>query len=318
MIHVKNPTQRDTNPYKLSDSNKRYQTFDYYARHRFGKKCAKIPLDAGLSCPNIEKSGRGCIYCLGGSSAAIGDTLAEQYNRAAAALGSKWHDFARIPYLQAHTNTFAPVERLRKIYDEAAALYGAVMLAIATRADCLGDDVVSLLRETSEKIPLLVELGLQTSCDRTADLICRGHSAADFTRGYERLRAAGGDIAICIHIINGLPGESRRDMLNTAEFCAALAPDMVKIHLLHVLDGTPLADMYRRGDYSPMEMHDYVDVVADQIERLPERTVIARLTGDGMADSLLAPDWSRRKVAVINQIDRTLYERGSYQGCRCP
>lgn len=313
---MKKPTQRDTNPYRFSDSNKRYQTFDYYARSRFGKKCAKIPLDAGLSCPNIESAGSGCIYCLGGSSAAIGETLTEQYERGVSALGSKWHDFARIPYLQAHTNTFAPVPRLREIYKEAAALDGAVMLAIATRADCLGDDVCALIREVSESVPLLVELGLQTSCDRTADLIGRGHSSADFVRGYERLRSVGGDIAVCIHLINGLPGESRREMLDSAKFCAALAPDMVKLHLLHVLDGTPLADMYRRGEYVPMEMDDYVETVADQIERMPERTVIARLTGDGIASALLAPDWSRRKVAVINKIDRTLYERGTYQGCR--
>lgn len=312
----KKTTQRDLNPYKFSDSNKRYQTFDYYTRRRFGKKCAKIPLDAGLSCPNIDRGG-GCIYCLGGSAAETcrAPDLDAQYEAGLAAARRKWHDCAAIPYLQAHTNTYAPLGVLRDLYRRAASFEGAVMLAIATRADCLDGGVVELLSEISREIPLLVELGLQTSDDRCAELIGRGHTSAEFCRGYERLRRADGDIAIAIHLINGLPGESRDGMLESARFTAALAPDMVKLHLLHVLDGTPLAASFNRGEYLPMTQEEYVSVVCDQIELMPESTVIARLTGDGQGEALLAPDWSRRKVAVINAIDKELYARGTYQGC---
>lgn len=315
---MKRRTQAESNPYPHSDSNKRYQTFDYYMKRRFGKKCVKIPLDAGFTCPNIDGSkGRGgCVYCLGGSSAAAVGTLEEQYDAGTAALSGKWSDFAGIPYLQAHTNTYAPPDELRRVYRRCVALPGAVMLAVATRADCLSKETVAVLREISEEIPMLVELGLQTSSDETAKRINRGHSSAEFLEGYRRLREAGGDIAVCIHIINGLPGEDHDIMLETARFTAALTPDMVKIHLLHVLRGTSLYKMYINGEYTPMERDDYVRTAADQIELMPPDTVIARLTGDGVAARLAAPEWSRKKVAVINDIDKELYRRGSCQGIK--
>ncbi len=311
-------TQRDLNPYKYTDSNKRYYTFDYYLRRRFGRRCAKIPLDAGFTCPNIDgRCGHGgCTYCLSGSGAAVGDTLEEQYRAGIAAVSGKWHDFATIPYLQAHTNTYAPTDVLRGVYSRAAALDGAVMLAIATRADCLGDDVVALLAEVSKTIPLFVELGLQTSSDETAKLINRGHTTADFEAGYRVLRNAGGNITVCVHLIDGLPGEDADTMRETARYVASLEPDAVKIHLLHVLRGTPLCRDFESGLYVPPEQDEYVSVVCDQLELLPPDTVIARLTGDGMPDSLVAPLWSRRKIAVINDIDKELFRRGSYQGIK--
>lgn len=314
---MKKPTQRDTNPYPYSDSNKRYLTFDYYMRRRFGSKCARISLDAGFSCPNID--GRcgtgGCIYCLGGSSGACaGKTLEEQYAAGTAAVRHKWQTEKFIPYLQAHTNTYAAPERLRKIYGEAAALPGAVMLAIATRADCLDSATVEILAETSQKIPLLVELGLQTVHDETAELIGRGHGFSEFVEGYNRLREAGGDITICFHLINGLPGESFDMMLENMKSTASLGADMVKIHLLHVLRGTRLEEMWRRGEYVPMDMEEYAKTVVRQLEVLRGDTVIARVGGDAPNDVLLAPDWCRRKTAVSNLIDRMLYENGTYEG----
>lgn len=311
-------TQKDTNPYPFSDSNKRYQTFGFYMKKRFGKKCAKIPLDAGFTCPNIDgsKGVGGCIYCLGGSAAttATPDTVEAQYENGIAALCGKWDDFMPIPYLQAHSCTYKEPDELRELYLRCAELPDAGMLAIATRADCLTDGVISVIHEISERIPVLIELGLQTSNDRTAKLINRGHTLSEFTDGYERLRYSGGDIAVCVHIINGLPGESRDDMLETARFTAGLSPDMVKIHLLHVLRGTVLAQMYESGTYLPMKREDYINTVCDQIELMPQNTVIARLTGDGYAADLLAPDWSRLKKTVINDIDKELFRRNSYQG----
>ena len=314
---MKKPTQRETNPYKNSDSNKRYYTFDYYMKRRFGSKCARVALDAGFTCPNLDGTcgSGGCIYCLGGSSGAqSAGTLKEQYEKGVAAVRNKWETDKFIPYLQAHTNTYASPETLRKIYGEAASLPGAVMLAVATRADCLGEKVLEVLREVSEKIPLLVELGLQTVHDETAERIGRGHDFAAFCDGYRRLRAAGGDIQICIHLIDGLPGESLEMMLDSARGVAALEPDMVKLHLLHVLRGTPLARQYLSGDYTPMSMEAYTDTAVRQLELLPPDTVIARVTGDAPAELLLAPDWCRKKTAVSNNIDRLMYERRTYQG----
>ena len=313
-------TQRSENPYVNTDSNKRYFTYDYYLRRTFGGKVAKIPLDIGLTCPNID--GRcgvgGCIYCSGRGSGdfAASPTLSvqEQYEITREKLSSKWKTEKCIPYFQAHTNTYAPTEFLRKRFEEALALRGAVGMNIATRADCLPDDVCSLLAELAEKTLITVELGLQSSSDKTAELINRGHSFEDFISGYQRLREASDKINICVHIIFGLPGESRYDMLKTVRDVAAMAPEQVKIHLLHVIRGTVMADRYERGEYTPLTKEEYVSLVADAIELLPTDTVVARVTGDGMGEDLLAPDWSRKKVSVINDIDKLLYERGSWQG----
>lgn len=308
-----------SNPYKNTDSNKRYYTYDYYLRKTFGDKCRKIPLDAGFTCPNIDGrcSHGGCIYC---SPRGSGDfacsselSITEQYRRQNEIL-TKWQTGKCIPYLQAHTNTYAPIDELKRVYYEALSLKNSVGLNIATRADCLGDAVIELLCEVAERTTLTVELGLQTSSDKTAELINRGHSFEDFCRGYERLRAASEKIGICIHIINGLPGECREDMLKTARDCAVLAPDQLKIHLLHVLKNTALEQMYLSGKYTPMEQEEYVSVVCDQLEVLPPDTVIGRLTGDGLGDDLLAPEWSRKKLIVLNNIDKELYRRSSWQG----
>jgi len=324
--------QRDTNPYPHSDSNKRYMTYDWYMKTRFGGKTAKVPLEIGCSCPNADgsKGCGGCIYCQSGSRSAIGDTMDEQYASGVAIASRKWKPIGFIPYLQSHTNTYGDPNVLRKFYTRAAAMENAVMLDIATRADCLSDEIISILCDIAENIPLTIELGLQTSNDRTAEMINRCHTFADFIDGYNRLRAAADTVnrkhdcidflqkrmMIGIHIINGLPGEGDAEMLRTAEDVAKMKPDLIKIHLMHVLRGTVLADMYESGMYLPMERDDYVRITCDQLEMMPTETVIGRVTGDGMADELLAPIWSRRKTEVANEIDKELYRRGTYQGFR--
>ena len=315
-------TQRSENPYKNTDSNKRYYTYDYYLRRRFGAKVAKIPLDIGLTCPNID--GRcgvgGCIYCSGRGSGDFAESpllpIEEQYRLTREKLSSKWSTERCIAYFQAHTNTYAPLEFLKSSFERALLLDGVVGINIATRADCLERDVCEYLADLAERTVLTVELGLQSSSDETAEKINRGHTYADFLDGYRRLREASDKIEICVHIIFGLPGESREDMMKTVRDVAALAPDQVKIHLLHVLKNTEMERIYERGEYTPLEKDEYVALVADAIELLPPDTVVARLTGDGMADDLLAPDWSRKKVAVINDIDKLLYSRSSWQGMR--
>ena len=313
-------TQADTNPFPNSDSNKRYYTYDHYLKKTFGSKVAKITLDAGFTCPNIDGkcSIGGCIYCSGrGSGDFAGnplDPITRQLDLGVSKMSSKWSTDKLIPYFQAHTNTYAPVEVLRPLFYEALAYKGTVGINIATRADCLDDDVVALLSELSEKTVLTVELGLQSANDNTAALINRGHDYAAFVDGYSRLRKAAPRASICIHIIHGLPGETREDMLDTVKKVAELHPDQVKIHLLHVISGTVLCDMYERGEYDTMPREEYISCVCDSLELLPPDTVIARLTGDGAPDSLVAPEWSRKKVTVINDIDKELFKRGSYQG----
>lgn len=315
-------TQRSENPYRNTDSNKRYFTYDYYLRKKFGAKLARIPLDIGLTCPNIN--GRcgvgGCIYC---SSRGSGDfaesaalSVSEQILRGRERLSSKWSTERCIAYFQAHTNTYAPLEFLRARFEEAIECEGVEALSIATRADCLEPEVCGYLASLAERIPLTVELGLQSSSDATAERINRGHSFAEFCEGYSRLRSASDKIELGVHIILGLPGESREDMLRTVRDVSSLAPEQVKIHLLHVIRGTRLAELYERGEYAPLSKEEYVSLAVDSLELLPPDTVIARITGDAPADGLLAPEWSRKKVSVINDIDKLLYERGSYQGIR--
>ena len=320
-------TQRDNNPYPYSDSNKRYQTFDYYTRTRFGGKCAKVTLDIGCTCPNKASGGSGCIYCKNGSRSAIGETIWAQYESGLAIAQRKWRIAGVIPYFQSGTNTYGAIDVLRRSFFEAAALPGAVMLGIGTRADCLGEEVLDLLRELAQQIPVTVELGLQTAHDETARRIRRGHDYAAFAAGYHRLRALAeelspgapkgcGRLSIGIHLINGLPGEDESMMLETARAVAALSPDLVKIHLLHVLTDTPLAALYASGNYTPLTRDAYCRITAAQLSLLPPDTVIGRITGDAPSADLIAPDWARRKTEVANEIDKLLYANGEYQGCR--
>lgn len=313
-------TQRSSNPYPNSDSNKRYYTYDYYLKRTFGGKCAKIPIDAGFTCPNID--GRcgtgGCIYCSargsGDFAAGGGLSVTEQYRLTREKLSGKWSTERCIPYFQAHTNTYASTETLRALFEEAIVLPGAVGLNIATRADCLEDGTVSYLAELAERTTLTVELGLQTTNDETAQRINRGHTFGEFVEGYQKLRAASDKIGICVHLIFGLPGEDDITMLRSVRELAALRPDQVKLHLLHVLRSSRLGEIYERGEYEPLERERYIDLVAQALTLLPPDTVIARLTGDGMGEDLMAPDWSRKKVSVINDIDKRLYEQDLWQG----
>ncbi len=312
--------QRNQNPYKNTDSNKRYYTYDYYLRKVFGAKCAKIPLDAGFTCPNIDgKCGvGGCIYCSGRGSGDFAElptlSLKEQFYITCDKLSSKWSTKHRIAYFQAHTNTYAALDVLKEKFEEALSFDGVVGLNIATRADCIDEDIAAYLAELAERTVLTVELGLQTVSDEVASFINRGHTYCDFLNGYRLLREKSSKINICVHLIFGLPGENREMMMRSVREVSKLYPDQIKFHLLHVLKNTKMADIYQSGDYIPLEKDEYVSIVADAIEILPEETVVCRVTGDGMADDLLAPEWSRKKVSVINDIDKLLFERQTYQG----
>lgn len=312
--------QTKTNPFPYSDSNKRYHTYEYYLRHRYGEKCAKITLDAGMTCPNIDGfcGYGGCIYC---SSKGSGDftasssySLTEQFEMQKKKMASKWTCRYVIPYLQAHTNTYASPERLRAIYEEILSFPNVVAFHIATRADCLPPPILELLAEIADRTDLVVELGLQSIHEATARAINRGHSYDDFLDGYFSLRRASSKIGISVHLINGLPGENEQMMIESAKAVAGLRPEQLKIHLLHVLRGTVLARLYETGQYTPMTEADYLSVLLRQLEQIPPETVIGRVTGDGGADDLLAPKWSLKKVSVINNLDKLLYRENTWQG----
>ena len=317
---MKQSTQRSVNPFLYTDSNKRYHTYDYYLRHTFGVKCAKIPLDGGFTCPN--RDGRcgygGCIYC---SSSGSGDFTAsaalpiiEQYRIQRERLAAKWKEFKCIPYFQAYTNTYAPVARLQELFEQAIALPDAVGLNVATRADCLPCDVVEYLADLSERTVLTVELGLQTSHDKTAALINRGHTFEDFVKGYHALRERAPKIRLGVHLILGLIGENDEMMVETAQRVAMLRPDEVKLHSLYVLENTKMAEIYRNGGYFPLEREQYVDLVVRVLEQMPPEVVIGRLTGDGAENQLLAPLWGQKKRCVLNEIDKKFYTQNTWQG----
>ncbi len=308
------------NPFKYSDDNKRYQTYNYYLRHRFGKKVFKVSLNADLGCPNRDgtKGVGGCIFCSAKMSGDFAgnpeEDILEQYTEIREQMSKKWNDALCIPYFQAGSNTYADVETLRKMYTTALSLENAVGLSIATRADCITEEIADLLQEFSQKTYLTVELGLQTIFDETALLCNRCHTYADFLKGFDMLKKRG--INVCVHIINGLPGESQDMMVETARTVGNLGIHSIKIHLLHILKGTELAEMYKQGQVKAMERDDYVNVVCNQLEVLPEDVIIQRVTGDGAKDDLIAPLWSLKKFCVMNEIDKELVRRNSYQGLK--
>lgn len=307
--------------FAFSDSNKRYHTWDHYLKHKYGCKVFKVSLNAGFSCPNIDgtKGTGGCIYCSGSGSGDFAGVpeqdIVTQFNLVKDKMLQKWPQAKYIAYYQAHTNTYAPLESIRAKIEPVLRLPDMVGVDIATRADCLPDDVADYLAGLSKRTSLIVELGLQTIHDSTAKLINRCHPYSDFLNGYEKLKARG--IPVCVHIINGLPGESKEMMLQTAREIAKLDLHSVKIHLLHVLKNTPIASMLQNGEFSLLSLEEYVEIVCDQLELLPPGVVIQRITGDGKKDELIGPLWSLKKFAVMNEIDKEMKRRNAFQGSKC-
>ena len=305
------------NPFPYSSDNKRYHTLHFHNMREFGCKVYKAPVDAGFTCPNIDgsKGVGGCIYCSGGSGYFTKSPLlsvSEQLNEQIRLIHNKHPEAKVIAYFQSYTNTYAPVEKLRKKILPALVNPYVAGISVATRADCISDECLDFLSFLSKRTKLTVELGLQTVHDKTAELINRCHSYSQFTQCFYRLKDRG--IRTTVHIINGLPGENREMMLETAETVGKLAPDGLKIHLLHVIKGTVLEKMYLNGEYIPMEKDDYVETVVEQLRYIPPETVIERLTGDGDKRTLIAPDWSKDKISVLGAIDKLQSRLDSFQG----
>ncbi len=299
-------------------NNKRYRTLDYFLKSTFGCKVAKVSLNAGFSCPNRDgtKSYGGCIYC---SPLASGDfagdsnqSVTEQFHAIKKIMSKKWVGAKFMPYFQAGTNTYAPVDTLRSVYEEALALPDIVGVSIATRPDCVPDDVFELLCEISKKTFLTVELGLQSVFDSTGELINRHATFDEFCNTFHRLKSAG--INVCVHLINGLPGETREMMLESVRVISKMQPHSVKLHLLHILKDTYCEKMYYEGKIKLFELDEYVSLICDQLEILHKDIVVQRITGDGSRDTLIAPLWSIKKFNVINGVDKELCRRDSWQG----
>lgn len=299
---------------------KRYLTFNEHLRRRFGAKVFKVPLDAGFTCPNRDGTlgTGGCIYCSargsGDFAGAAGLSIHAQFAEVIGRMEKKWPKAKYLAYFQAYTNTYAPLRTLKKVYEAALQENNVVGLSIATRPDCLPRDVLDYLTELNRCTYLWLELGLQTIHGKTLQWIGRGHDYLQFLTGLNELHQR--EINVCGHIILGLPGETKTDMLATAQAVSRLPLQGIKIHLLHILKNTPLAGYYEQHPFSLLSCEEYVSLVADILELLPPEMIIHRLTGDGAPDDLIAPAWSRKKWEVLNAIDKELERRDSWQGKR--
>ncbi|MBS7001692.1 MAG: TIGR01212 family radical SAM protein [Clostridiaceae bacterium] len=299
---------------------KPYHSLDYELKKQFGKKIYKISLDGGMTCPNRDGTlgTGGCIFCSAGGSGDFAEkrtsSLKEQMDLAKTRVRRKisGNDNSYIAYFQSYTNTYAPLPYLEQLFTEAVSFPEICGLSIGTRPDCLPDGTVKLLAELNRKKPVWVELGLQTIHEDTAKLIRRGYELPVFEDAYRRLKAAG--LTVIVHVILGLPGESKEQMLKTVRYLGALHVDGIKLQLLHVLKGTDLAALYRSGAFRTMELPEYPELIGDCLKILPPDTVIHRISGDGPKSLLIAPEWSGNKRLVLNSIAKYLKEQKIYQG----
>jgi len=300
--------------------SKRYNPISVHLKERFGCKVYRVSVNAGFTCPNRDGkvSIGGCLYCGERGAASIGAerklAIADQLRAGMKVMKEKNRAEKFIAYFQSFSNTYETPLLLRRYYSEALSVEKVAGLSVSTRPDCLTDETIDLLAEYDGITYLWLELGLQSVHDKTLKLIRRGHNFAQFLDAYKRAKEAG--LRVCLHIILGLPGESEKEMLETAEMMGRLKPDGIKIHLLHALKDTALAEMYLEKRWQPLEMGNYIDLVCSTLERLDPLTTIHRLTGDPLRGYLVAPEWALKKWEVLNGINDELIKRDSFQGIR--
>ena len=308
------------NNFKYTNSNKRYHTLDYYYKNRFNSKIFKVSLNANFSCPNIDGTVGygGCIYCSkSGSGEFAGnkeDEIVKQFNDVKNMMLKKWPNGKYIGYFQARTNTHAPVEVLRKLHDKILEQEGIIGLNIGTRPDAISDECLDYLDELNKRTYLTIELGFQTSKESTSKLINRCHSLECFENMVKKLRER--NIDVVVHIINGLPYETKKDMLNTVKYLNKLDIQGIKIHMLSITKDTPIEKMYQEEKFKLLSKEEYIDIVVDQLELLREEIVIHRITGDPKLDELIEPTWLTKKFCVLNDIDKEMVRRDTYQGSK--
>ncbi|MBM6842104.1 TIGR01212 family radical SAM protein [[Clostridium] spiroforme] len=306
------------NRFKYSLDNKRYHTYNYYLKNKYHQKVAKVALNADFTCPNRDgtKGWGGCIFCSSSGSGDyagnINDSLESQFEKISAVMKKKWPQCAFIAYFQANTNTYGPLSKIKNMIKPFLENEQVKGIALATRPDCLDEETVRYLAAINHQKDIYIELGLQTIHEKTSHLINRGHSFQEFLDGLNLLRKY--NLDVCVHIINGLPGETKEMMIETAKTVGQLDIQAIKIHMLYVIKNTVLEKMYDAGKFSMLSREEYIDLVVQQLRYIPEHVVIERLTGDGKVSDLIAPLWSIKKVTIINDIDKKMKADNIYQG----
>ena len=306
--------------FKYSLDNKRYHTLNYHFKNKFGGKVFKVSLNAGFTCPNIDGTVGygGCIYCSKTGSGEFGgnvnDDLVTQFNDIKDKLSKKWPNSKYIAYFQARTNTYAPVKVLKEKYEQVLKLDNVVGLFIATRCDAITKEVLDYLEELNKRTYLVIELGLQTIHDSTSKLINRCHSLKQFDDMVKELKKR--NIEVVVHIINGLPYETEEMMLETVKHLNNINIDGIKIHMLNIVKDTPLATMYKEKPFHILTKEEYIDITIKQLELLKPEIVIHRITSDPDPKDLIEPDWLIKKFCVLNDIDKEMVRRDTYQGSK--
>ena len=299
--------------FKNTLDNKRYHTLNYFFKKKFGQKVFKVPLDINSTCPN-QASG-GCIYCSNKSVASISDNsldILEQFENGRKIMEQKWPDSLYIPYFQSGTNTYNDKNLVKGYVDKLLMIPKVVGIDIATRPDCLSDEWLDYLEDLNKKTFLIVELGLQSSNDNTLRFINRGHDSKTFKDAVDKLHER--NIFVVAHIINGLPYETKEDMINTIKFVNDCKVDGIKIHMLYIAKNTPLASYYETNKFHILTREEYIDIVCCQLRLLNEDVVVMRITGDPELNELVAPEWLIKKFMVLNGIDQEMVKRNIYQG----
>ena len=304
--------------FKYTLDNKRYHTLNYHVKTKYNCKVVKVSINAGFSCPNID--GRvgygGCIYCSKSGSGEFGGNvtkpLPEQFNDIKNKISKKWPNSKYIAYFQAHTNTYAPVSVLKEKYESVLKLKDVIGIAIATRCDAISDECLDYLTELNKKTNLTIELGLQTIHPKTSKLINRCHDLKQFESMYYKLKER--NIEIVVHIINGLPYENKKMMLETAKYLNKLKVDGIKIHMLNITKNTALEKLYEKEKVHILTKEEYIDITICQLELLNPKIVIHRITSDPDPEQLIAPSWLLKKFCLLNDIDKEMKKRDTYQG----
>ena len=308
------------NKFKYSNTNKRYHTLDYFYKTKFNTKVFKVSLNAGFSCPNIDGTVGygGCIYCSKSGSGEfagdVKDSIEKQFKTIKEMMHHKWKDGKYIAYFQARTNTYAPVEKLKEIYEPVLKFDNVIGINIATRPDSITDECLDYLEDLSHRTYLTIELGLQTTNEKTSKLINRCHSLECFESMVNKLREK--NINVVVHIINGLPYETKEDMINTVKYLNELDIQGIKIHMLSIIKDTSLEKLYKSKPFHVLTKEEYIDIVINQLELLRPEIVIHRITGDPDPKELIEPKWLIKKFGVLNDIDKEMSKRDTYQGAK--
>ncbi|MGM9882109.1 MAG: TIGR01212 family radical SAM protein [Bacilli bacterium] len=304
--------------FKYTLDNKRYHTLNYYLKNKFNCKVYKVSLNAGFTCPNIDgtKGYGGCIYCSRSGSGEHGgnpkDNLVKQFCDVKKVIDKKWPNSKYIAYFQARTNTYAPLEELKEKYETVLKIDNVIGLFIATRCDAISDDTLDYLEELNKRTFLTIELGLQTIHDKTSRLINRCHSLKEFDNMVKKLRDR--NINVVVHIINGLPYETEEMMIDTVKHLNNLDIQGIKIHMLNIVKDTPLETLYKREHFHILSKEEYIDIVIKQLELLNPKIVIHRIMSDPDRNTLIEPTWLLKKFCVLNDIDKEMKRRNTYQG----